>query len=57
MFAPRPASTPSRSATACDVTERDADELKRRLARVERDAAGRRQFDGDLRSKVVDYVR
>lgn len=39
------------------MTGRGADDLKRRLARVERDAAGRRQFDDDLRSEVVDYVR
>ena len=39
------------------MTGRGEDDLKRRLARVERNAAGRRLFDDDLRSEVVDYVR
>lgn len=39
------------------MTGHEAVDLKRRLARVERDAAGRRQFDDELRAEVVGYVR
>ena len=43
--------------TVGGVTGRDVEELKRRLGRVERNAAGKRQFDDELRQKVIAYVR
>ena len=39
------------------MTAPDRDELRRRLERARRNAAGRRQFDDELRREVVEYVR
>ncbi len=38
------------------MTAADRDELRRRLERARRNAAGRREFDEDVRAEVVDYV-
>lgn len=44
-------------ATVRDVKGSDLEELSRRLEGAPRNAAGRRQFDEDVRGDVVDYVR